>query len=164
VIQRTNDQSGIRSRAAHAGAGVGVWLLASIVGLVALLSPWAFARVEMPGGARMARWSAQNLQLSLLPPVWMGDVAAEARVEAARAAGEHVPGRMLGTDRIGRDVAARLVAGSALSLALGLAAAVVATAASAVQRLRCSTIVNATSAYTSGYRNERGPPVPCSST
>jgi len=128
VIQRTNDQSGIRSRAAHAGAGVGVWLLASIVGLVALLSPWSFARVEMPGGARMARWSAQNLQLSLLPPVWMGDVAAEARVEAARAAGEHVPGRMLGTDRIGRDVAARLVAGSALSLALGRAAAVVATA------------------------------------
>ena len=126
--QRTTSQAGLRARAAHAGAGVGVWLLATIVGVVALLSPWAFASVEMPGGARMARWSAQNLQLSLLPPVWMRDAAADARVETARVAGEHVPGRVLGTDRIGRDVAARLVAGSALSLALGLAAAVVATA------------------------------------
>jgi ABC-type dipeptide/oligopeptide/nickel transport system permease subunit len=105
-----------------------VWLLAMIVGAVVVLSPWAFASVEMPGGARMPRWSAQNLQLSLLPPAWMRDAAADARVEAARVTGEHVPGRLLGTDRIGRDVAARLVAGSALSLALGLAAAVVATA------------------------------------
>lgn len=128
VIQRTNDSGRIRSRGARAGAGVGVWLLATIVLVVVVLSPWAFASVEMPGGTRMARWSAQNLQLSLLPPAWLRDTSADARVEAARTAGEHVPGRALGTDRIGRDVAARLVAGSALSLALGLSAAVVATA------------------------------------
>jgi len=38
-----------------------------------------------------------------------------------------VPGRLLGTDRIGRDVLARLIAGSAISLTLGLASACVAT-------------------------------------
>jgi hypothetical protein len=52
VTQRTTSQQGLRSKAAHAGVGVGVWLLATIVCVVVLLSPWAFASVEMPAGAR----------------------------------------------------------------------------------------------------------------
>jgi len=108
--------------------GIGVWLLLALLLVVVALSPWAFGPVELPGGARVPRWSAQNLGLSLLEPVWMSDASSEARVKAAQEAGEWVPGRILGTDRIGRDVCARLVAGSALSLALGLMAAAVATA------------------------------------
>ena len=110
------------------GGGVGVWLLSGLLVMVALLSPWAFGSVALPGGAHAARWSAQNLQLSLLPPSWMSDAASAARVQAAEAAGQYVPGRLLGTDRIGRDVLARVVAGSAISLTLGIAAALVATA------------------------------------
>lgn len=110
------------------GGGVGVWLLSGLLVMVALLSPWAFGSVALPGGAHAARWSAQNLQLSLLPPSWMSDAASVARVQAAEAAGQYVPGRLLGTDRIGRDVLARVVAGSAISLTLGIAAALVATA------------------------------------
>jgi peptide/nickel transport system permease protein len=100
-----------------------VWLLSGLLVMVALLSPWAFGSVALPGGAHAARWSAQNLQLSLLPPSWMSDAASVARVQAAEAAGQYVPGRLLGTDRIGRDVLARVVAGSAISLTLGIAAA-----------------------------------------
>jgi oligopeptide transport system permease protein len=118
----------LRSRASRAAPGLGAWLLLSLIALIAVLSPWAFAPLQLEGGATVARWSAQNLQLSLLPPAWMRDDAADARVQAAVVAGEYVPGRLLGTDRVGRDVCARLIAGSALSLALGLAAALVATA------------------------------------
>jgi oligopeptide transport system permease protein len=123
----TNAQQGVRSRTVS-GLGFGVWMLGALGLLVVALSPWAFGSVELPGGVRVARWSAQNLQLSLLPPRWLSEASVEARVQAAREAGDFVPDRMLGTDRIGRDVCARLVAGSALSLSLGLAAAAVATA------------------------------------
>lgn len=105
-----------------------MWLLAALVGAVVALAPWAFGRVAVPGGAHAPRWSAQNLQLSLLPPVWMQDAAATERVERAMAAGQYVPGRMLGSDRIGRDVLARVVAGSAISLTLGIGSALVASA------------------------------------
>ena len=110
------------------GLGVGAWMLVSIVAIVALASPWAFGRVRMPDGGLEPRWSAQSLQLSLLPPSWNADAAADARVQLAESQGRFVPGRLLGTDRLGRDVLARLLAGSAISLALGLSAALVATA------------------------------------
>ena len=100
----------------------------ALIALVALSAPWSFGGVRLPDGSLEPRWSAQNLQLSLLPPMWRSDAAADARVEMAVSQGRFVPGRLLGTDRLGRDVLARLLAGSAISLALGLSAAVVATA------------------------------------
>lgn len=100
----------------------------ALIALVALSAPWSFGGVRLPDGSLEPRWSAQNLQLSLLPPMWRSDAAADARVETAVSQGRFVPGRLLGTDRLGRDVLARLLAGSAISLALGLSAAVVATA------------------------------------
>ena len=108
--------------------GAGGWMLLSIVALVAAASPWAFGTVEVPGGTRQPRWAAQNLQLSLLEPAWQWDEPTVARVTKVSASGAFVPGAVLGTDRVGRDMLARLVAGSAISLALGLVSAAVATA------------------------------------
>ncbi len=103
-------------------------MLLVLIGLVVAASPWAFGRIELPGGVRQPRWAAQSLQLSLLPPRWQWDAATAERVDRIRATGAHEPGAMLGTDRVGRDMMARLVAGSMISLTLGLASALVATA------------------------------------
>jgi oligopeptide transport system permease protein len=73
------------------------------------------------------RYAASNLQLNLLPPAWMAlDDGQRARAEAAAAAGDYVPGRALGTDALGRDALARLLAGGIFSIAVGLAAAAIA--------------------------------------
>ena len=50
------------------------------------------------------------------------------RAQKASAANQYVPAMLLGTDRLGRDVLARLCAGSVISLSLGISAALVATA------------------------------------
>lgn len=88
--------------------------------------PWSMGSVKS-GAAELSRYEASNLSLNLLPPVWqpLGDADAS-RVEAARTAGQYVPGRVLGTDRLGRDVFARLLAGGAMSLLVGLSAAAIA--------------------------------------
>lgn len=79
------------------------------------------------GATEIARYEASNLSLNLLPPAWQslsdGDAA---RVESARAAAQYIPGRVLGTDRLGRDVLARLLAGGSISLLVGLSAAAIA--------------------------------------
>ncbi len=108
--------------------GAGVWMLLSLLTLVALSTPWAFARVPLSAQVSAPRWSAGNLQLSLMAPSWMADAAARQRAQLARDAGQYVPEMLLGTDRLGRDVFARLCAGSLISLALGISAALVATA------------------------------------
>ena len=47
-------------------------------------------------------------------------------LDAVRQAGAYVPGRVLGTDALGRDVLARVLAGGIFSLSVGLSAAAVA--------------------------------------
>ena len=88
--------------------------------------PWSMGSVKS-GETRLARYEASTLSLNLLPPAWQSLSDAEAaRIESARAAGQYVPGRVLGTDRLGRDVFARLLAGGSVSLLVGLSAAAIA--------------------------------------
>ncbi len=88
--------------------------------------PWSMGSVKS-GETRLARYEASTLSLNLLPPAWQSLSDAEAaRIESARAAGQYVPGRLLGTDRLGRDVFARLLAGGSVSLLVGLSAAAIA--------------------------------------
>lgn len=112
------------------GLGVGwIGLVALSVLLLACFGslPWSMAVVTPPGHPPSRRFEAGNLELSLLPPLWMRLPEAEARrLDDARSAGEYIPGRLLGTDRIGRDVFARCLAGGAVSLAVGLSAALLA--------------------------------------
>ena len=116
----------LRDRSLVAGA----LLLAGIV-LACLGSvPWTFTRIaDEPTSPR--RFEAGNLELNLLPPTWLPLSAeesanVESRIAAVQEAGGFVPGRLLGTDRLGRDVGARLLAGGVVSLAVGFAAAIVA--------------------------------------
>ncbi len=101
-------------------------MLAAIVAACALSMPWSFGPVRI-GEVDVPRYAASNLQLNLLPPAWMAlDDGQRARAEAAAAAGDYVPGRSLGTDALGRDALARLLAGGIFSIAVGLAAAAIA--------------------------------------
>jgi len=100
----------------------GVILFACVASL-----PWSMARVDRAGGAPVRRYEAGNLDLSLLAPSWWSDsLAITARVESQRVANAYVPSRILGTDRLGRDVLARCLLGGAVSLLIGLSAAVIA--------------------------------------
>jgi len=109
-------------RAGRIGVAVLAFVMLACVGSL----PWSMGSVAS-GSARLARYEASNLALNLLPPVWRSlDDATAARVEAAREAQQYVPGRVLGTDKLGRDVLARLLAGGAVSLLVGLSAAAIA--------------------------------------
>lgn len=129
VNQQT--QVATSSRGARANKnrlGVGLWLLLAFVAMLLLSTPWAFGEVTLSGTISAPRWAAGNLQLSLMPPAWMADQADMERAQKASAANQYVPAMLLGTDRLGRDVLARLCAGSVISLSLGISAALVATA------------------------------------
>ncbi|MSQ90150.1 MAG: ABC transporter permease [Phycisphaerales bacterium] len=104
------------------GVVLGAMLLCCVGSL-----PWTMARVERVGSAPTRRYEAGNLELSLLAPSWWEDSQQlSAKVEQQRAAGGYVPTRILGTDRLGRDVLARCLMGGAVSLLIGLIAAAVA--------------------------------------
>lgn len=108
-------------------ARVGAAILTCIVGLCIVSLPWTLARVEREGGAPVRRYEAGNLQMALLPPSWWATPAAAAEViEQERAAGNYIPSRVLGTDRLGRDLFARCLLGGAVSLLVGASAALIA--------------------------------------
>ena len=129
VIEPAQVPASLRgARANKNRLGIGLWLLMSLLALVALSTPWAFGEVTLSGNSSAPRWAAGNVQLSLMPPMWMADEVALQRAQKAREANQYVPAMALGTDRLGRDVLARLCAGSVISLSLGISAALVATA------------------------------------
>jgi len=113
------------SRLGRAGR-IGATVLAFVLLACVATLPWSMGSVKS-GETKLARYEASNLALNLLPPAWqpLSDTEA-ARIESARAAGQYVPGRVLGTDRLGRDVFARLLAGGSVSLLVGLSAAAIA--------------------------------------
>lgn len=104
---------------------IGLAVLLAVLAACLLTLPWSAGKVAV-GATEIPRYEASNLSLNLLPPAWQAlDAADLARVEAAAVAGQYLPGRILGTDRLGRDVLARVLAGGAVSLLVGLSAAAI---------------------------------------
>ena len=99
--------------------GIGLWLLMSLLALVALSTPWAFGEVTLSGNSSAPRWAAGNVQLSLMPPVWMADEVALQRAEQAH---ERLRQERDGQE-MGRD---RGDAGGGIALALAAIEAVAA--------------------------------------
>lgn len=80
----------------------------------------------LSGGMSAPRYEASNLEAALLPPWWWRHTSEEeARVIAIESGKGMAPGTFFGTDRLGRDMLARCVAGGVVSLSIGLAAAVI---------------------------------------
>lgn len=73
------------------------------------------------------RFEATDLDLSLLPPFWARHAADEMQRLAAVEQSRSVrPRPLLGTDRLGRDLFIRLLAGGGISLLIGISAAAIA--------------------------------------
>lgn len=116
-----------RTSAVLSPSRLGFYVLGLILLSCVLSLPWTLARVERSGGAPLHRYESGNLELQLLAPVWWENSAEiQSVIEVQIRAGNFVPTRILGTDRLGRDVFARCLLGGAVSLLIGLSAAVVA--------------------------------------
>ncbi len=114
-------------KARHFPGGIGIAVLAAVLLACACSIPWTVGRVDRAGGAPVRRYEAGNLELSLLAPSWWHDSpSVQSTIAAQTAVGAYVPTRIFGTDRLGRDVFARCLMGGAVSLLIGLSAALVA--------------------------------------
>ncbi len=99
---------------------VGAVALAVMFLACVLTLPWTMGRAD-PMGPR--RYEATDLSQILLPPSWAG----HAPDEAARREEAAAPRRLVfGSDRLGRDLFIRCLAGGGISLGIGLAAAALA--------------------------------------
>ena len=88
-------------------ARFGWWTLALVVGMCVFSAPWSFGSVRV-GTIDVPRYAASNLELNLLPPYWHSLPSDDAaRIDRVSASTAYVPGRVLGTDALGRDVLAR---------------------------------------------------------
>ena len=118
--------------------GVGRLVLGPATLLVVILAcfaslPWTLGQVEVAGDSPGAapsvelRYEAGDLEFNDLPP-WpiVIDPGVVTRMAATTEAGGYVPDRLLGTDPFGRSVLVRVLLGGAVSLGIGLAAAVLA--------------------------------------
>ena len=105
-------------------------------GLCLLTMPYTFGRSSNPRGAggtwgavqlAAPRYEATNLEHSLLPPFWAPHAPDEReRVEAAETATGRAPRYLFGSDKLGRSMFIRCLAGGGISLFIGLAAACIA--------------------------------------
>lgn len=91
--------------------------------------PYTAGRLASPGrdGTTSRRYERTDLSRTLLPPGWAPHAPDErVRAQTATDADGMRPWRVLGTDRLGRDMFSRVLAGGGISLAIGLAAACIA--------------------------------------
>jgi len=97
-----NERRSPRASLGFAGR-MGLGLIVTILLACVATIPWSMGRVET-GATTLARYEASNLTLNLLPPIWqsLGEMDA-ARVAGAREAGQYIPGRVLGPQRIDED-------------------------------------------------------------
>lgn len=113
------------------------WIGAVVVALMLLSClatlPYTLGRVPVSGpshdgrGAQPRRYEATNLDQALLPPFWAHHARDEReRLDAAADENGRTPKHFFGTDRLGRDLLIRCLAGGGLSLSIGFAAAAVA--------------------------------------
>ncbi|MCA9295514.1 MAG: ABC transporter permease, partial [Phycisphaerales bacterium] len=110
----------------------------AVVALMAMVCvgtlPYTLGRVDTSQSGTLGtraprRFEARNLDAALLPPFWAHHAEDErARLDALTASlPDHVePQYWLGTDRLGRSVLVRCLAGGGISLAIGMAAALLA--------------------------------------
>jgi ABC-type dipeptide/oligopeptide/nickel transport system permease subunit len=122
-------------RARWIGPAGGMLLVVMLLACVLTL-PYTTARVAAPGlpdsdtavtRAGVPRFEATNLDATLLPPSWAAHRPDELeRLSAAVAAAGREVSPILGTDRLGRDVLVRCLAGGGISLGIGLSAAAIA--------------------------------------
>jgi oligopeptide transport system permease protein len=102
------------------GGGVVLMMLVLCVGSL----PWTGGRSD-DGGPR--RYEATDADRRLLPPYWAPAAADEQELRDAWAAVHgRSPRTVFGTDRLGRDLAVRCLAGGGVSLGIGIAAALIA--------------------------------------
>ncbi|MCH8151689.1 MAG: ABC transporter permease [Planctomycetes bacterium] len=107
----------------------GVVLVVMVLGCLATL-PYTLGKGRaadsgrsLAAGTEPRRYEATNLDQALLPPFW----SRHAPDERQRAESSPQPPRhLLGSDRLGRDLLTRCLAGGGISLGIGLAAACIA--------------------------------------
>ncbi len=99
---------------------IGTLLLATLAVVCLASLPWTLGA----GPSGEARYKAGTLDAYLLPPTWAGHREDElARLGALTAGGKASPVFVLGTDKLGRDLLIRCLAGGGVSLGIGVAAA-----------------------------------------
>jgi oligopeptide transport system permease protein len=116
---------------------VGLAVVALMILICVGTLPYTLGRVDTSdagSGATRAprRFEARNLDAALLPPFWTHHAVDErerlnALADSRADTGEQImPRYWLGTDRLGRSVLVRCLAGGGISLAIGMAAALLA--------------------------------------
>lgn len=121
MIERpVTDRAPVISRRWSVTSKLAVGTIVLIFAACLLTLPYTFGS-GASGPTTPRRFDAVNLQQVLLPPFWVPHAADEAaRAEASSAR------PWLGTDRLGRDLLVRCLAGGGISLGVGLAAAAIA--------------------------------------
>ncbi len=135
-LARHSIRQSLCSRILRMTRTVSTGAVAVIVAACFLSLPWSCQRVEptarfddIDSGPVYAprRFEATDLDLHLLPPAWARHAPDEReRKNELLRQREQLPLHLLGTDRLGRDVFARLLTGGAISLTVGLSAALIA--------------------------------------
>lgn len=104
---------------------LGAAVLAVMMAGCLLSLPYTLGSSESHGGR--PRYAATNPDAAMLPPFWAPHAPDEReRLNLLAEQGIDVPRPILGTDQLGRSVLARCLAGGAISLTVGLAAAAIA--------------------------------------
>jgi ABC-type dipeptide/oligopeptide/nickel transport system permease subunit len=124
MVERQPAFAGYRTRPTHrplalAGAAI------VVIMLLACVATLPYTLGASPAGP--ARYEVTRPELGLLPPSWAPHESDERdRVEAYRSVHDEPPRVLLGTDKLGRDLLTRCLAGGGVSLGIGVAAAAIA--------------------------------------